>query len=339
MDQRITTAVPILAGDGETNRIAWTPLAVEAKRLLKALKATKSTSVRFFTAPHDQVVFRPDSLVDISLKYLPPEDFPTALSLGNSATMTVDCGELRRILERTAPFMSVEETRYYLNGVYLHRHGLNLRAVATDGHRLGLAETDLVSGMPDKAAKIILASAVKILIRLLKKQKVGNVSVEWAKDFGGIVATVAGSTYQTKEIDGTYPDYQRVLPDKTKMQRVSFSVADMLPILDQAVAIATDRVPPVKFTTNGGKTVEVSARAAGGSKVEQTIPCDGAFDIPGEGKTLRYRAIGFNAKFVARILKKMTVPQAELFANDATAPCYLNGVGESETVVLMPYRV
>ncbi|MEL7029885.1 MAG: DNA polymerase III subunit beta, partial [Pseudomonadota bacterium] len=148
---------------------------------------------------------------DFALSVLPSEDFPILPADDLGVNFTVPAAELARLIDKTRFAISTEETRYYLNGVFLHPHvqddGGVLRVVATDGHRLARVDTDLPEGAADMPGVIVPRKAVVELRRLLEDaEDQVQVSASDAKirfSFGDVVLT-------SKLIDGSFPDYSRV---------------------------------------------------------------------------------------------------------------------------------
>src|SRR5262249_2394432 len=134
---------------------------------------------------------------------MPASDLPHQFALSADT--------LKRLIDRTRFAISTEETRYYLNGIYLHPlpDKKLLRAVATDGHRLARAETEMPKGAERMSGIILPRKAVQEVRKLLDDiDQPIEIAVSDSKirlDIGGIVLT-------SKLIDGTFPDYERVIP-------------------------------------------------------------------------------------------------------------------------------
>lgn len=151
-----------------------------------------------------------------SLQTLPAENFPVwTAGQASPARFTIAAGKLAAMLALTAFAISTEETRFYLNGVYMHRHEADgterLRIVATDGHRLALAEHAGVSDLPDFGGVIVPRKTVGVLQKVLKAAG-DETDVEVAVTDSRILFRLPSLSIASKLIDGTYPDYPRVLP-------------------------------------------------------------------------------------------------------------------------------
>lgn len=151
----------------------------------------------------------------VDLEILPISDFPEAPLVKDVKRVDMSCGMAREMLTYCAGSMSAEETRYYLRGTYLHQFGTDsgkLAAVATDGHRLNLAET---ATCYDGTGVIMRDDAVKLTIAMIGKSE-GDVSFQLPQN--GNVIKVEGDRWHlvTRKVDGTFPDYTRVIPREPK---------------------------------------------------------------------------------------------------------------------------
>ena len=147
------------------------------------------------------------------LSILPADEFPDMGQAELPHRFTVEGGELKRLFEKSRFAISTEETRYYLNGIYLHRveggASPKLRAVATDGHRLAQVETEATSGTEGMPGVIVPRKAVAEIIKLLDD---GQAPVEVALSPAKIRFAVGEVVLTSKLIDGSFPDYARVIP-------------------------------------------------------------------------------------------------------------------------------
>ena len=187
-----------------------------------------------------------------NLPVLPAGDFPVMSSDGLSGRISVDTGDLMRLIDKTRFAISTEETRYYLNGLYLHtvvEDGVpKLRAVATDGHRLARVEMPLPEGAEGMPGVIIPRKTVGELRRLLDET---NEPVKVALSDTKVRFTFEKVVLTSKLIDGSFPDYERVIPtgnDKTlEINRKAFADA-----VDRVSTISTEKSRAVKLMLGSG---------------------------------------------------------------------------------------
>jgi DNA polymerase-3 subunit beta len=260
------------------------------------------------------------------LSVLPRDDFPV-ISEGELPTrFELPAATLRQIIDKTRFAISSEETRYYLMGIFLHLADDQLKAAATDGHRLArivLPKPDGADGMPDV---IIPRKCVSELRKLLDELE-GSVEVSLSPTkirFG-----LGSAVLTSKLIDGTFPDYNRVIPtanDKLlKLDPKTFASG-----VDRVSTIASEKTRAVKMSLDRDKvTLSVTSPESGTATEE--IPADYGADS---------LEIGFNARYLLDILNEIEGDTVEVHLADAAAPTLLRENDKSNALyVLMPMRV
>jgi DNA polymerase-3 subunit beta len=260
------------------------------------------------------------------LSTLPRDDFPV-ISEGELPTkFELPAATLRQIIDKTRFAISSEETRYYLMGIFLHVADDQLKAAATDGHRLArvvLPKPDGADGMPD----VIVPRKCVAELRKLLDEVEGTVEVSLSPTkirFG-----LGSAVLTSKLIDGTFPDYNRVIPtanDKLlKLDPKTFSAG-----VDRVSTIASEKTRAVKMSLDRDKvTLSVTSPESGTATEE--LPADYGSD------TLE---IGFNAKYLLDILGEIEGDSVEVHLADAAAPTLLRENDKSNALyVLMPMRV
>lgn len=261
-----------------------------------------------------------------NLSTLPRDDFPVIAEGDLPTSFELPAATLRNIIEKTRFAISSEETRYYLMGIFLHVVDDQLRAAATDGHRLArvtIARPDGADGMPDV---IIPRKCVHELYRLLETvEGTVEISLSATKVRFGLGSAVLTS----KLIDGTFPDYNRVIPtgnDKLlKLDPKSFSAG-----VDRVSTIASEKTRAVKMAVDRDKVILSVTSPENGLAVEE-IPADyGSDGIE----------IGFNSRYLLDILGEIDGDLVEVHLADAAAPTLLRENDKSNALyVLMPMRV
>ena len=265
-----------------------------------------------------------------SLQTLPADDFP-ALSVEDLGhAFTLPAADLKRLIDKTRFAISTEETRYYMNGIYLHAAESGgkpvLRAVATDGHRLAQAELPLPKGAKDMPGVIVPRKTVLELARLVEDAD-GDVRIELSQS--KIRVTTARVVLTSKLIDGTFPDYQRVIPQgndkRMEVDNTAFAQA-----VDRVSTLSSDKGRAVKLTISDGKlTLSVNNPDSGSATEELTV--DYGFD-PLE--------IGFNARYLLDISGQLESGTAEFQLADPGSPTMVRDVKDASALyVLMPMRV
>ncbi|MFL6781351.1 MAG: DNA polymerase III subunit beta [Sphingomicrobium sp.] len=261
-----------------------------------------------------------------SLSTLPRDDFPVIAEGELPTRFELPAATLRQIIEKTRFAISSEETRYYLMGIFLHLIDDQLRAAATDGHRLArvtVAKPDGADGMPDV---IVPRKAVAELYRLLEElEGTVEISLSPTKVRFGLGSAVLTS----KLIDGTFPDYNRVIPtanDKLlKLDPKSFSAG-----VDRVSTIASEKTRAVKMSVDRDK-ITLSVTSPENGLATEEIPADYGSDA---------LEIGFNARYLLDILGEIDGDTVEVHLADAAAPTLLRENDKSNALyVLMPMRV
>lgn len=264
------------------------------------------------------------------LQCLPQSDFPELSAGSFSHIFRMESSVLKHLIDKTQFAISTEETRYYLNGIYLHTiesgGALKLRSVATDGHRLARAETEAPAGSEGMPGIIIPRKTVSELQKLVDNPDVA-VTVELSDT--KIRFTIGSVVLTSKLIDGTFPDYQRVIPtgnDKLLViDRQSFAQA-----VDRVSTISSERGRAVKMTIADGQVTLAVNNPDSGSATEE-IPADYSSD-PIE--------IGFNARYLLDVAAQLSGSEARFMLADAGSPTLIQDASDEHALyVLMPMRV
>ncbi|MBN9222911.1 MAG: DNA polymerase III subunit beta [Mesorhizobium sp.] len=264
------------------------------------------------------------------LQCLPQSDFPELSAGSFSHIFRLDSVALKGLIEKTQFAISTEETRYYLNGIYLHTHEvggkLKLRSVATDGHRLARAEIDAPAGSEGMPGIIIPRKTVSELQKLVDDP---DIAVTTELSDTKIRFTIGSVVLTSKLIDGTFPDYQRVIPTgndkKLILDRQSFAAA-----VDRVSTISSERGRAVKLSISEGQVMLAVNNPDSGSATEELAADYSADPIE----------IGFNAKYLLDVAAQLTGSEAKFMLADAGSPTLIHDMAdETALYVLMPMRV
>jgi DNA polymerase-3 subunit beta len=265
-----------------------------------------------------------------TLACLPVADYPQMAGGDLGHNFALSAADLKRLIDRTRFAISTEETRYYLNGIYLHAAKSDgvamLRAVATDGHRLARMELPLPDGAAGMPGVIVPRKAVNELRKLLEEmdQEV-SVSLSDTKIRFAFGATVLTS----KLIDGTFPDYDRVIPtgnDKTlDVRRKEFAEA-----VDRVSTISTEKSRAVKLTLERNNLTLSATSPENGTASEE-------IEVGYAAASLE---IGFNSRYLLDIAEQIEGENARFMLADAASPTVVRDAADGSALyVLMPMRV
>ncbi len=265
-----------------------------------------------------------------SLAVLPEKDFPTIVEDASAIKFSIETSDLRRLIEKARFAMSQEETRYYLNGVYLHAHDeggdKRLRAAATDGHRLARVEAPLPSGANEMPGVIVPRKAVAELARLFDDaDETVEVSVSETKIKFGF----GPGRLTSKLIDGQFPDYERVIP-KNNPHALQVDTDDFSKAVDRVATVSADRTRSIKVGLDDDKLRLTVNNPEAGSALEE-LPVGYSGD-PIE--------IGFNAKYLLDVAGQIDGDRMTFLFADPSSPTVISDEeDENALYVLMPLRV
>lgn len=265
-----------------------------------------------------------------SLSTLPREDFPMMASASFDTRFAVSAGVLRRLFDKTKFAISTEETRYYLNGVYFHiaedGGAKTLRAVATDGHRLARVDTDLPQGAAEMAGVIVPRKTVAELRKLLDADddeievQVSETKIRF--EGGHVMLT-------SKVIDGSFPDYARVIPTGNSL-KLEIDPERFASAVDRVSTVASERTRAVKLSLDADRLVLSVNSPETGSATEE-LEASYASD-PLE--------IGFNSRFLLDIAGQIDGDSAVMLFSDPGSPTLVREADDASAIfVVMPLRV
>jgi DNA polymerase-3 subunit beta len=265
-----------------------------------------------------------------SLPTLPRDDFPMIVEGDLPTSFELPAALLAQLIDRTRFAISTEETRYYLNGIFIHVMDEELRAAATDGHRLArftIAKPDGADGMPDV---IVPRKCVAELRKLLEEALDTNVEIDLsASKVRFTLGGENGVVLTSKLIDGTFPDYSRVIPTgNDKILRIN--PKSFWEGVDRVATIATEKTRAVKMALENDKVTLSVTSPDNGTAAEEV-----SADYKSDGFE-----IGFNANYLKDILGQIEGDTVELHLADAGAPTLIRQDNKSPALyVLMPMRV
>jgi len=346
--------IPILANvlmeaEGGELRLRATDLDIEVIERLPAMVETAGATTASAQLLHEIVRKLPDG-ADLTialepasgqlavtagrsrfkLATLPREDFPMMASAEYQVSYSAPAPLLRRLFDKSKFAVSTEETRYYLNGVYLHvaeeDGAKQLRAVATDGHPLARIDAELPEGAEGAPGVIVPRKTVGELRKLLEDDEA---SVEVSVSETKIRFAVGDLVLTSKVIDGSFPDYTRVIP-KGNSRRLEVDAAEFAHAVDRVTTVSQERSRAVKLVMEQDKlSLSVNAPDSGSAAEELVVA------YPDEAME-----IGFNARYLLEIAGQIDRENAVfLFANPSDPTLVREGDDPSAVYVVMPMRV
>jgi DNA polymerase-3 subunit beta len=299
---------------------------VGARKLIDILRALPSDQVVTLSAAQAKLTLQAGKS-RFTLQTLPSEDFPLvneAVDFG--PTFAVPQKTLKDLINQVHFAMAVHDIRYYLNGILFIAEGKTLTLVATDGHRLGLAQATLETDVPSKQEVILPRKTVLELQRLLKDE---DTPIEMK--FAGNQARFAfsGMEFVTKLVEGKFPDYNRVIP-KNHRNSVVLGRAPLLGCLQRAAILTSEKFKGVRVNIEPGVLRIASSNAEQEeAKEELEVDYDGdAIDI------------GFNVTYLIDVLSNVSQEMVKIELQDSSASALLT-VPERPgfKYVVMPMRI
>ncbi len=267
---------------------------------------------------------------NFALATLPREDFPVMASSEYTANFSADAPLLRRLFDKSKFAISTEETRYYLNGVYMHVADAEgqqvLRCVATDGHRLARIDAALPAGAEAMPGVIVPRKTVGELRKLLDDDDAQiAVSVSETK----VRFATPEITLTSKVIDGTFPDYSRVIPT-ANARKLEVDASAFAQAVDRVATVSSERSRAVKLALDDDRLVlSVNAPDSGAAEEELAVAYGD-----------EHLEIGFNAKYLLEIASQVDRENAVFLFNSAGDPTLMReGNDTSAVYVVMPMRV
>jgi len=267
---------------------------------------------------------------DFSLSYLPADDFPAVKRGDLPLSFPIEAATLSKLLERTRFAMSTEETRYTLNGVYLHSNdNKTLSSVATDGHRLAKIDLPLPESTPEIPGAILSRKAVNAILRL-----VSDYAGEEGKLEIGLSDTQVSVKFEKGEllsrlIDGTFPDYEQVIP-KQNSKILALDMKQFSKAVDRVATVASDKTRGIKLALAKDKITLRAASAEQGSAVEEIDVCYDEDPIE----------IGFNSRYLLDVAQHFEGSEAKVALSDSATPVTIQDANDNEALyVIMPMRV
>ena len=264
-----------------------------------------------------------------SLSTIGVEDFPVISTDALPTNFEMKRDELKDVIDRTQFAASTEETRYYLNGLYIHPKDEGetkvLRIVATDGHRLACVESPLPDGAANMQGVILPRKTVAEIRKLLDTNAE---TIKIGLSDSKVRFTLEDITLASKLIDGTYPDYERVIPTNNT-KTLELSVKELAQAVDR-VSVVAERTRAIKMIANKNHVIVTTSSPDLGSAIEEV---EATYD----SESLE---VGYNFRYLLDILAEIKGETAQFSFNDSSSPSIIHDTSDASAIyVLMPMRV
>lgn len=299
-------------------------LTVPARKLFDICRALPQESELQFEVKNDRVLIK-SGRSRFTLATLPAAEYPVIDITENTTSFKIKQKELERLLSNTQFAMAQQDVRYYLNGLLLEITSNKLRAVATDGHRLALDETDISAELNEDIQIIVPRKGITELARLLQDES----EIEIEVSANHIRIKNEGSCFTSKLIDGRFPDYKRVIPELSETAVIA-DREELKSSLTRASILSNEKYRGVRIMLNSN-----SLRALAHNPEQEEA--EEELEVQYEGEELE---IGFNVSYLLDTLSIIKSEKVKLSVLDANSSCLILPEDESNCqYVVMPMRL
>ncbi|WP_428771896.1 DNA polymerase III subunit beta [Vibrio sp.] len=308
-----------LEGDFEAGSVT-----VPARKLLDICRGLPDDAVITLVLEGDRVQLR-SGRSRFSLATLPASDFPNIEDWQSDITITLSQAELRNLIEKTQFSMANQDVRYFLNGMLFEIDGSTLRSVATDGHRMAVAQTELDAEFAQQQI-IVPRKGVLELVKLLDAPEQ---PVELQIGSSNLRASVNNFVFTSKLVDGRFPDYRRVLPQSTN-KTLQAGCDELRQAFSRAAILSNEKFRGVRVNL-AGEEMRITANNPEQEEAEEML------DVQFDGEPIE---IGFNVSYVLDVLNTLRCDSVQVSMSDANASALIeNAEDDSAMYVVMPIRL
>ncbi|MFN5047803.1 DNA polymerase III subunit beta [Roseateles sp.] len=314
--------------DGDAGNFSTT---VGARKLIDILRSMPSDQTVSLTANASKLTLQ-GGKSRFTLQTLPADDFPLVQEAADfGPAFSVPQKTLKSLINQVHFAMAVHDIRYYLNGILFVAEGKTLTLVATDGHRLALAQAQLETECP-KQEVILPRKTVLELMRLLKDGGKGEEEEQPIEmRFAGNQAkfSFSGMEFVTKLVEGKFPDYNRVIPKNHKF-KVTLGRAPLLASLQRAAILTSEKFKAVRLSFEPG-LLSIASSNAEQEEAKEEIEIDYGGDLI---------ETGFNVTYLMDALSNMSQDMVSIDLNDSAASALITIPEQSGfKYVVMPMRI
>jgi DNA polymerase-3 subunit beta len=259
-----------------------------------------------------------------TLATLPASEFPSVEESENSVALNMDASVIKHLIDATSFAMAQQDVRYYLNGMLWEVAGNNLRAVATDGHRMALCDVECETDVEDNLTAILPRKGIMELSRLL-----GEDEIDISLGSNHVRVNSADFCFTSKLVDGAYPDYERVLP-KGGEKLVVGDRAELRQAFNRTAILSNEKYRGVRVLLSDG-SLKMFANNPEQEEAEEEV----SVDYTGEDLE-----IGFNVSYLLDVLNVLKGSQVRFTLSDSNSSALVEDAADSKAVyVVMPMRL
>jgi DNA polymerase-3 subunit beta len=299
-------------------------VTVPGRKLLEIMRTLPEKATVSLVREAERVVVKAGRS-RFTLSTLPAGEFPVIEEINSKQVIRVGREQFRRLIEKTHFAMAQQDVRYYLNGTLLETSGTTLRAVATDGHRLSMAETQLAETASTTQQVIVPRKGILELQRILS----GEGELELSIGSNHVRAQIGDIRFTSKLIDGKFPEYSRVIPAKPP-HTMSAARDTLRQALQRTSILSNEKYRGVRLTF-GENTLTIQAHNPEQEEAEDQI------EVSYSGAAME---IGFNVTYLLEALAAIDVDMVDVSVTDSNSSCLIRAPGDNAVkFVVMPMRL
>ncbi|HDZ9635417.1 TPA: DNA polymerase III subunit beta [Vibrio cholerae] len=299
-------------------------ITVPARKFLDICRGLPDSAVITVLLEGDRIQVR-SGRSRFSLATLPANDFPNIEDWQSEVQVSLTQAELRGLIEKTQFSMANQDVRYYLNGMLFEIDGTTLRSVATDGHRMAVAQAQLGA---DFAQKQIIVPR-KGVLELVKLLDAPEQPVVLQIGHSNLRAEVNHFVFTSKLVDGRFPDYRRVLPQHTS-KTLQAGCEELRQAFSRAAILSNEKFRGVRVNLADNE-MRIAANNPEQEEAEELL------DVSFEGEPIE---IGFNVSYILDVLNTLRCDNVRVSMSDANASALVENVDDDSAMyVVMPIRL
>lgn len=299
---------------------------VQAQTFYEILKKSESEVIQLEMIGEELLVRSKSA--EFRLTTLNPEEFPETPKIENEKSFMIKAPDLKKLLDLTYFSMSNDETRYNLNGVYLHNEGPQICAVATDAHRLALVKSGEIKSFNDQKLNMILSKKTVLEYRKLLDGIDTEVLVYLNNVY--IALKVKNITFLSRLVDATFPEYTHIIPKDANETFVTVDRKTFIDAVNRVSIVADEKSPLIKFNIFEQK-LTISSNSINKGHAEESI-------------VIRYSGaecnLGFNPRYLLDIATNLSSKEIDIYFKDSLSAIIIKEVGnDSSLFMVMPMLV
>ena len=318
MEVELISSVPAdISQDGE--------ITIPARKLVDIIKALPDGASIKFSVSEDKATLTAGRS-RFTLATLPASEFPATDQVETLENIVVAEASLKKMMDKTSFAMANQDVRYYLNGLLFDFSGQQLRAIATDGHRLAICDLESSVDISSDRQLIVPRKGVMELSRMLSGD---DDEVTLAIGRNHIRLVKGNTTFTSKLIDGRFPDYKAVVPVGADKQML-VDKATFIQALQRAAILSNEKYKGVKLEATGS-TIKIIAHNPLHEEAVEEIEAELNFDR---------LAVGFNVTYLLDALMAIDTEQVSLELKDANSSCLVSAPdSDINRHVVMPLKL